>query len=527
MNDTYKFEVFDIKDEAGNIIQSRDDSLDKLTLQKRNLVKISGPEKTNRHSVQGTDIFEVEFKYTGIRLLSMGWSQQRHFSDIFLDFTIPPGEPNAGLPCEKICLTGANGSGKTTILRALQGLYRADGFLFGSNKENIYYTFSSIVFNRIQWTSFYFDDGTNGVKSFLLRGEGAEKIIKLINTSTDLSHEKYLNSLTEFQNNTNLLKKSFDFLDFQEHINKKRKTCLSVISPDESSHGSRAMTLPYNLNTLLQTKRGLQESQQTIGNDNIASFWSELIYLIQKRESEFKLFAESESAKDENLAYKKIKDTFDNEHPEFLYYLSNIWNDILNLVGLEFKPEFFKNPETLTDNIEYFFRYKNNPDQPLQFQQLSGGLKNYLLKIGHIATLWFGKSIPSSFLLLDEPDNGLFPGYVEGLIDKYLEISSGAQMFVTTHNPQIAKQFKPYERIILNINEDNRIHASRGVLNEGYSTEKYLLEEFNVENFYTGETLNNFNFYKYLINKIKIEKDNEKKNILLKNLASIKNKYGF
>lgn len=63
-------------------------------------------------------------------------------------------------------------------------------------------------------------------------------------------------------------------------------------------------------------------------------------------------------------------------------------------------------------------------------------------------------------MLLDEPENSLFPDFLLNLIETYQEVmidkngENNTQFFVSTHSPIIAAQFEPYERIVLEWNDE-------------------------------------------------------------------------
>ncbi|WP_446405844.1 AAA family ATPase [Coleofasciculus sp. C1-SOL-03] len=64
----------------------------------------------------------------------------------------------------------------------------------------------------------------------------------------------------------------------------------------------------------------------------------------------------------------------------------------------------------------------------------------HIFKLGHIKTLYFQRQIERGFLLVDEPENSLYPDLLYDLIEQYLSIIQNTQFFVATHNPIIAAQ---------------------------------------------------------------------------------------
>lgn len=81
----------------------------------------------------------------------------------------------------------------------------------------------------------------------------------------------------------------------------------------------------------------------------------------------------------------EFKNEFDSNFPKLLEHLSAICNRILDEVGLYFDHGNARIPVQLTDNLEVYIRIKSN-DQQIPYNRLSAGIRNYIFKLGHIAS---------------------------------------------------------------------------------------------------------------------------------------------
>ena len=59
--------------------------------------------------------------------------------------------------------------------------------------------------------------------------------------------------------------------------------------------------------------------------------------------------------------------------------------------------------------------------QPLA-NRLSTGIRNFLFRIGHLFLLYFNRPVERGFVLIDEPENSLFPDFLFELMSVYEEI---------------------------------------------------------------------------------------------------------
>ena len=149
------------------------------------------------------------------------------------------------------------------------------------------------------------------------------------------------------------------------------------------------------------------------------------------------------------------------------------------------------NPIQLNDNLKVYIRLKSN-QQRISYHHLSTGIRNFIFKIGHIYSLYLNRNISNGFLLIDEPENSLFPDFLYDLIDIYEEITKNTQMFFATHSPIIAAQFEPFERIILDFDANGYVIAHRGVVPSGDDPNDILIKDFGVRSILGKEGTKNW-----------------------------------
>jgi len=118
----------------------------------------------------------------------------------------------------------------------------------------------------------------------------------------------------------------------------------------------------------------------------------------------------------------------------------------------------------------------------VHYEDLSTGIRHYLFRLGHIWSLYFNRPLGDSILLVDEPEGSLYPDFLYEIVENYREVAPGCQLFMATHSPIVASQFKPEERFILTFGEDGYVSAHRGISPEGDDPNDMLDKDFGVRN---------------------------------------------
>ena len=212
--------------------------------------------------------------------------------------------------------------------------------------------------------------------------------------------------------------------------------------------------------------------------------------------------------------------------------LSKIWNKILDNAGLEFDIEGASKPIQLTDNLRAYIRLKETKER-INYNKLSTGIRNFIFRIGHIYSLYFNREIKKGFLLIDEPENSLFPDFLFDLVETYQEIvidkngKNNTQIFMATHNPIIAAQFEPYERIVLEWNEQGYVDAHKGTAPAGDDPNDVLMKDFKLRNLMRKKGQEMWEEYLGLKKKLRKTQDNKEKEHLMQEILKIGGDYNF
>jgi predicted ATP-dependent endonuclease of OLD family len=228
----------------------------------------------------------------------------------------------------------------------------------------------------------------------------------------------------------------------------------------------------------------------------------------------------------------ELEKEFTDRNPNILNDLNLYWNKILEGVNLEFD---YQNAEIseISNNLNAYIKLKSgNPKSKtkIEYDELSTGIQNFIFKIGHIYSIFFNRIINRGFLLVDEPENSLFPDFLYDLIyDVYCKIieSRNTQFFVSTHNPIIATQFEPFERIILDFDDSHHVVAKKGTVPVGDDPNDILEIDFGLRSLMTKAGMKKYEQYLNLLRELKFTTDDNKKSELIKEISEIGNDYNF
>ncbi len=255
-----------------------------------------------------------------------------------------------------------------------------------------------------------------------------------------------------------------------------------------------------------------------------ASFWRLLIYLIKKRESDYLTFIDQPESESKSIG--QLKAEFAPHNPEILLEIAALWDNILGKCGLELDVQGAKTPVQLNENLQAYIRSKNTGEQ-LPYNQLSSGIRNYIFKLGYIKSLYFNRQIKRGFLLIDEPENCLYPDLLYDLMDDYWGMIENTQTFVSTHSPIIAAQFEPYERFHLDFDDRGYVTATRGVSPIGDDPNDLLYRDFQVRSIYGKKGLEKWERFRELRQLIRATDDPIVKEALMAEYTEIANAYNF
>jgi ABC-type thiamine transport system ATPase subunit len=305
---------------------------------------------------------------------------------------------------------------------------------------------------------------------------------------------------------------------------------LLVYSPAEAERSERpgvdASGHPKtSLNEAIEMFTARFPARHVISNERVHEMWSVLVYLVNKREGDRRTF-ENTAANLQKTKAQLIAE-FDGQHPPVLDALGALWNRILAPAGLELDVEGAKIPVQLRENLEAYIRLRGS-NQRIPYNALSTGIRNFLFRIGHLFLLYFNRPIERGFVLIDEPENSLFPDFLFELMNVYEEIlrDKHTQLFVATHSPIVAAQFAPEERVVLEWNDDARVTASKGTAPKGDDPNDLLTRDFHISALMGPEGVRNWQAYLDLRKQIRRAPEADKPALVARAL-DIAERYGF
>lgn len=456
----------------------------------------------------------------------------QQFEDLYLDFT----NPATGEPVDKVCFIGRNGTGKSTLLGLVD--YYLLNFEFGihSKKYPIHGHISpsqTFVRFRVKVKYQYFD-----IISFIVIYKGMalehkpiclnslERIYEslegvILDENLDLEQrDKYFSEIVEKYKVSyeNKFSKSIDLIitsPVDDSINSKQFN--ETLMPDSNLNNALSLISKFPTN-------------HVVNNSKITNFWTILIYHLEIRRKEKEEF----ETKPENIdkSKRQLIEEFDKISPKILDKIAILWNKILDRAGLEFDVEGAKVPVQLTDNLHAYIRHKKTKEI-IHYSQLSTGIRNFIFRIGHIYSLYFNREIKRGFLLVDEPENSLFPDFLFELMELYDEIiedkngEKNTQMFFATHSPIVAAQFQPYERIVLEWDDEGKVTSHKGISPIGDDPNDVLVNDFQLDHLMGREGQEMWNKYLGLQKALRNETDPSQKQNLLLQLNKIGKDYNF
>lgn len=454
----------------------------------------------------------------------------QQFDDLFLDFT----HPETGEPLDKICFIGANGTGKSTICELIKELALFNHISSENFRSKINFLLVQYILNGQRLYHLIINNKVTARREYFIRGEIDEKHINWLENYTDKlmvdqSGSIFYNS-SEF-NYPKFLLDSSSLDKLRNDISSNNKS-LIVYSPSESNNNSYLNVRGVPLTTLNHSLEYFNNfpNHHIVSSENVNEFWTVLIYLIKKRDNEREEFENNE----QNLNKTKLHliEEFEKISPKILDKLAELWNRILSSMNLELDVETAKSPIQLNDNLHAYIINKTTKER-IRYDQLSTGIRNFIFRVGHIYSLYFNREVENGFLIIDEPENNLFPDFLYDLIEVYQKImidkngNNNTQFFVSTHSPIIAAQFEAHERIILKWDENAHVYGEKGSAPIGDDPNDVLTKDFELRNLMGKAGIEAWDKFIRLNKELKRETDLDKKEKLISEISKLGNDYNF
>lgn len=436
-----------------------------------------------------------------LRIRKLKLSGIRQFRDVTFDFT----DPATGKPLHRVCLIGGNGTGKSTLLRLLGAKQ-----LLGTPEINPNWSRNILRKGSI---AVEFDNGDN---TAYLNGELASLQWSKPSDPNNTIHDTVTDSLV-------IISDKIEAADWKSTL---AETVAIYCPPDSelSPKSSSILNVPNSsLNSALQFLKSPAKKFR-VGQDNVTSFWKLLIVLIKDREA--RLLEYNRRPENMERTIREVEEEFLANNPDMLKELTELWEPILTKAGLKFDYEQASLPVQLTDNLKAYIKLLAE-DAVIPYADLSTGIRSFLFRLGHLFTIFRFHAQKGGIVLVDEPENSLYPDFLFDLLTHYEKAAPGAQMFFATHSPIVAAQFKPEERFILEFDPDLGVVVRRGVTPEGDDPNDVLLKDFAVRTLYGTKGIESWNRFRELDLSIQTESDPQKRKAMLKEYLELGRTYNF
>lgn len=343
-----------------------------------------------------------------MKLSKIHISDYNQFKDFSLDLTYPKGHPKEGKPLDKICIIGQSGTGKSTLLQ----------FIYTGFKQNLA---EQNGFNL-----------STVIKSILSNHKDELKIIGRVKEPSD--------ALCVFKNASNKSRVIFFhlFTPFVE-ISKRAVDKLEGKLNDKTL---KALEL-VNVNSIV-----LQKQIPT-------KYWQDFTVSIRKHNEELTKkqvaisrkigLLDTEELEKEN---NKLKDWL-NSNSNPIKVFSDKCNSILAHFNTVIKNDFeFEEYE----DLKYLVLETLNGDR-VEIKNWSTGTSQLIEKLLPLHILELSEDV----ILIDEPENSLYPNIQRQIVDFYQTMAPEAQFIYATHSPLIASSFEPWEIVELKFNKEGKV----------------------------------------------------------------------
>lgn len=426
-----------------------------------------------------------------LRISKLRLAGFRQFRDVTFDFT----DPKTGKPLERICFIGGNGTGKSTILKTISSLIIPH--IPGVNPSHL---------SLLELGNWGFEF-CSGVDHFTV---GRWSGVPL-----------YLKDFHLLETNTAQFNWDFERGVWLAAQNEQ----LAVYCPPDSEMNPESIhDVPHaSLDAALRLLKS-PPLKFVVGQAHVSSFWELLIAMVKQREA--RLLEYSQEPANQERTVREVREEFLASNPDILKELSDLWEPILTKAGLAFNYQQASIPVQLNENLRAFIHLLEG-NMLIPYADLSTGIRSFLFRLGHLFTIFRYHPQKGGIVLVDEPENSLYPDFLFDLLAHYEKAAPGAQMFFATHSPIVAAQFKPEERFILEFDPDCGVIVRRGVTPEGDDPNDVLLKDFAVRTLYGTKGVESWKRFRELSRSIETESDPMKRKEMLKEYLELGRAYNF
>ena len=395
-------------------------------------------------------------KITKIKIQSFN-----QFKNFTLDLTYPPGFIKDGIlmegkPLEKVCFIGQSGSGKTTLLNIIRDLTSLNlSNLSDLSNKNVEIEYSLSDKDEIRKIEY---------KVSLINGSIKTEINKVINSSN-----KKGKKINEIETQIGAI--AFPTLMyFPSDIISQINVLNKVINEDSI------------LNSEYSFKEDIIDFSSRENNIVVQKIWNNLLLRIQQYQEQVN--TQKVIMANTILANQSNQQEALNQFNEWKKYNHHPIEDLSQKYLNKFLYKFNLKINTDTELSKVFFFEPLYESKEIKPELLSTGTKQIILRTLPFYSLWDSENetgLPrNSLILMDEPENSLYPDIQRVIVDYFQSLTENSQFFYATHSPIIASCFEPCERFILNFN-NGFVEFKKGVAPKGTHSNEILKSEYETE----------------------------------------------
>lgn len=325
-----------------------------------------------------------------VKRLILAQFQQFRLCD--LDFT----DPATGRPLQRVCFTGPNGCGKSTILAQIYHAVDPEMLPIAVDEDR-----EANALVLVQYSL--------GAQSVYLARNG----LRLGAPGSKFSW--FSEDIENAPGWDAFLEKGMGYHEFDDQFGEYS------VNPDDS------LTAPDSATAWLNPQMDL------INSDPADDLREMIDSLGEERSRLFGEFLKHPDNREETIA--SVENLFEQAFPDPLLSISDAWESILSPANILFSRE---KPVGLISA---------RTGERIPFSSLSPGLQRYLLRTGHLRLLKLENRHDRSVYVFDEPENGLGTSLASSLLDDTLAHAIGpeAQTFVATLDENLVQSFAERE----------------------------------------------------------------------------------
>jgi len=274
-------------------------------------------------------------------------------------------------------------------------------------------------------------------------GTGKTNLLELIYGRTLIPFqggyfEQFTKSKFGFTDKTGAIE-VFDF-------DKTYSSSLSVKKPD-------IYFFPIQLKSPLNTTHNEGENHKLIHSYTSEKLWKDKIQDYQEHANERSKFvfavsnAFGKKSQEEVQQLIVEKENWEKENPNPLDEIAALLDPIISKFGLNARMDI-----TSLKQLEFISLIDKDGDEVPQ-NLWSTGTNQIIYKTYPL----FALKPENAIILIDEPENSLYPDIQTEIIEHYTRLAPTSQFFFATHSPIIASCFEPWEIVELKFNEDGEV----------------------------------------------------------------------